>query len=144
MLAKKIMPKKSVASKCPRGSFSSEYDHFQFFSADVEGRFNASVTRRSRIRERRFDIDIKNAKVEDFQRIIHSRGWQLFCKHPNAIAMTVVCEFFANAPKGTSGHTVFIREKQVKYDAATINQLLCLLYNPSHTDEVEYMMMRPI
>ena len=43
------------------------------------------------------------------------------CKHPNVATMTVVYEFFAKGAEGTSGHTVFFRRKQVKYDAATIN-----------------------
>ena len=110
------MPKKSVASKHPRGSSSSEYDRSRFISTNADGRFNASMTRYSRIRERWFDIDVENVRVEDFQRVIHNRGWQLFCKHPNAAAMTVVCELFANALEGMSRHTVFVRGKQVKYE----------------------------
>ena len=78
------MPKKFIASKCPRGSSSSDYDCTQFVFTDDEGRFNALMTRRSGIKERRFNIDVENARVEDFQRVIQSRGWQLFCKHPNA------------------------------------------------------------
>ena len=54
--------------------------------------------------------------------------------------MTVVHEFFANAPEGNPGYTVFIRGKQVKYDAATINHLLRLPYNPSGPDVVECWM----
>ena len=79
--------------------------------ADTEGRFNASVTKRSRIKEWWFDIDAENARVEVFGRVIHSHGWQLFCKHPNAVVMTVVHEFFANASKGTSNHMMFVRGK---------------------------------
>ena len=52
----------------------------------------------------------------------------------------VVHEFFANATKCTSGYMVFVKLKQVKYDVATINQLLHLLYNPSGPDKVEYLM----
>ena len=124
LLAKKKMPKKSVASKRPRGFFSSDYDHSRFISADVEGQLNVSVTRCSGIKERGFDIDVENTRVEDFQRVIHSRGWKLFCQHPNVAKMTVVHEFFANAPDDKPGYTVFVREKQVKYDVATINQHL--------------------
>ena len=40
--------------------------------------------------------------------------------------MTVVREFFANAPEGPTGHKVFVRGKEVKYDSATINNVLCL------------------
>ena len=98
------------------------------------------MTRHSGIKERGFDIHVENSRVEDFQRVIYSRGWQLLYKHSNAAAMTVVHEFFANAPEGNPGYTVFFRGKQVKYDAATINQLLRLPYNPSGLDEVEYRM----
>ena len=54
--------------------------------------------------------------------------------------MTVVWELFTNSAEGTSGHTMFVRGKKVKYDATTINQLLRLPYNPSGPDEVEYLM----
>ena len=139
-LLKKQMPKKVVARKHPRGLSSSKYDHSRLVSADAEGRFHASVTRCSGSSEKGIDIDEENTKVEDFQRVIHSRGWQLFCKHPNATAMMVVREFFVNAPECTSRYTVFVRGKQVKHDMATINHLLRLSYKPSGPDEVEYMM----
>ena len=35
---------------------------------------------------------------------------------------------------------MFVKGKQVKYDAATINHLFCLLYYPSGPDEVEYLL----
>ena len=60
------MPKKAIVSKRPKGSSSSEYDRSRFVSADAEVRFHNSVTRRSGIRERGFDIDMENAWVEDF------------------------------------------------------------------------------
>ena len=78
--------------------------------------------------------------MEDFQRVIQNRGWQLFCKHPNAAAMTVVREFFANVLAGTSSHIVFVRGKQVKCNAATINHLRRLQYNPTDPDEVKYLL----
>ena len=71
------MPKKAIASKCPRGSFSSGYDQSLFVFVDAEARFHDSVTRHSWIKKRRFDIDIDNARAEDFQRVIQSGGWQL-------------------------------------------------------------------
>ena len=64
----------------------------------------------------------------------------MFNKHPNAAAMKVVREFFANASEGTSGHMVFVRGKQVKYDTTTINQLLHLPYKPNGPNKVEYLM----
>ena len=54
--------------------------------------------------------------------------------------MIVVCEFFANAVESTSGYTMFVRGKQVRYDAGTINQLFRLPYNPSSPDELDYLM----
>ena len=54
--------------------------------------------------------------------------------------MTVVRESLVNTVECTSGYTVFVRGKQVRYDMAIINQLLHLLYNPSGPNEVEYLM----
>ena len=49
-------------------------------------------------------------------------------------------KFFTNAVERTSGYTMFVWGKQVKYYTATINQLLHLPYNPSGPDEVDYLM----
>ena len=54
--------------------------------------------------------------------------------------MTVVHEFFENAVECTSGYTVFVRGKRVRYDVGMINHLFRLSYNPSGPDEVEYLM----
>ena len=91
-----------MASKRPRGSSSSEYDRTRFVSADAERRFHASVTKRSGIKEWEFEIDGENARVEGFHTVIQNRGWQLFCKHPNVAAMTVVHKFYANALEGAA------------------------------------------
>ena len=64
------MPKKAIGSKRPRGSSSLNTTGLGFISADVEARFHDSLTRCSRIKERGFDIDVENARVEDFQRFI--------------------------------------------------------------------------
>ena len=117
------MPKNAVASKCPRRSSSYEYDRSRFISTDAEARFHDSITWCYGIKEGGFDIDAENARVEDFQMVIQSRGWQLFCKHPKAAAMTMVCKFFVNATEYTLGYTVYVRGKQVRYDARAINQL---------------------
>ena len=50
--------------------------------------------------------------------------------------MIVVHEFYVNTTKNTSTLVVFVREKQVRYDAETINQLLHLQYIPHGPDEV--------
>ena len=111
MLFKKKKLKKSIASKRPRGSSSFNYDCTRFVSTNTEGQFYTLVTWRSGIKKRGFDINVENSRVEDFQRVIHSRGWQLFCKHPKAAAMTVVREFFMNTPEGNLGYMVFVRGK---------------------------------
>ena len=69
------MPKKVVASKRPWGSSSSEFDKSRFVSAKAEARFNDSVTHRLGLKERGFDIDVENPKVEYFQRVTESKGW---------------------------------------------------------------------
>ena len=104
----------------------TEYDHSQFVFADVEVCFHASVTKRSGIKEQGFKLDGKNARIEGFYKTIEDREWQLFCRHPKAAAMTVIREFFSNAPEGPTGHKVFVRGNEVKYDSATINNLLRL------------------
>ena len=115
-----------MASKHPQGSSSSDYDRTRFVSADVERRFIASVTKQSGIKKQKFEMDIENARVEDFKRVIQNRESKLFCKHPKATTMMIVREFFVNAPEGTSNHKVFVRGKEVKYDTTTINNLLRL------------------
>ena len=54
--------------------------------------------------------------------------------------MTVVREFYANAVESTSSHTMFVRGKQVRYDAETINQLFRLTYTPVGLDELDLLM----
>ena len=46
-------------------------------------------------------IDIESLLVEYFRQIIESRGWQEFCKHPKAAAMTVVRKFYVKAQDNT-------------------------------------------
>ena len=60
--------------------------------------------------------------------VIESQGWQIFCKYPKAVAMTVVHKFYANAWEDTPTPVAFV--KQVRYDVGTINQLLHLQYTP--------------
>ena len=76
LVKKKKMPKKSIVRKCPQGSSFSDYDRTQFVSIDAEGPFNALVTKQSRIKELRFNINVENARMEDFKRVIHSHKWQ--------------------------------------------------------------------
>ena len=115
-----------MAGKRPRGSSSFEFDPKRFVSADAEARFHDSVTRQLGLREWGFDLDVENPRVEYFQRVIESRGWKIFGKHPKVVTMTVVCKFFANAKENTSTPMAFVREKQVRYNAGIINQLLHL------------------
>ena len=135
-----MAPKKTTASKHPRASSLTEYNHSQFVSVDAKARFHVSVTKRSGIKERGFELDGENVRTKGFYKTIQDCRWQLFCQHPKAVAMTVVCEFFANAPKGPTGHKVFVRGKEVKYNSATINSLLRLQYNPIGPDEVDVLL----
>ena len=135
----KKMPKKVVAHKQPKGSSSFDFDQKRFVLADVQARFDNSVTGRSGLRERGFDIDIESPRMEHFKRIIESRGWQIFCRHPKAATMTMVREFYANAWDNTPTLVVFVREKQVRYDAGTINQLLQLQYTLHGPDEIDLL-----
>ena len=88
-----------------------EFYKTRFVSTEAEARFNDSVTRQSGLKEQGFDIDVENPRIEYFQRVIQSRGWQNFCKHPKATTKTVVCEFYAYAAKNTSTDMVFVRGK---------------------------------
>ena len=49
--------------------------------------------------------------------------------------MIVVCEFYANALESSVSITK-VKEKQVKYDAVTVNALLNIQYNPYILDQV--------
>ena len=135
-----MAPKKTTASKRPRASSSTEYDHSRFVAVDAEACFHASVTKRSGIKEWGFELEGENVRTEGFYKTIQDRRWQLFYRHPKAAAMTMVCEFFVNAPEGPIGHKVFVRGKEVKYDSATINNLLHLQYNPVGPDEVDILL----
>ena len=59
-----------MASKRPQGLSLSDYDSTRFVSAEVEGRFHALMTKRSGIKEQRFEIDSENARVEGFHTVI--------------------------------------------------------------------------
>ena len=113
-----------MGHKKPKRSSSFNFDQKRFVLADAEARFNDSMTCRSGFGEQDFDIDIESPQVEYFKRIIESQGWKIFCKHPKAATMTVVCEFYANAWDNTQTLMVFVWEKQVRYDAGVINKFL--------------------
>ena len=102
--------KKSTATKRARPSSSTEFDHNQFVSAKAEARFQSSITRRSGIKERGFELDNENSKIANFSQTIQESGWQIFCRQPKAATKTVVREFFTNAPERPTGQ-VFIRGK---------------------------------
>ena len=133
-------PKKSIATKRARPSSSTEFDHNRFVSAAAEARFQSSITRRLCIKERDFELDSGNSKTTNFSQTIQERGWQLFCRHPKAAAMTVVREFFTNAHEDPTGHKVFVRGKEVKYGSTTINNLFSLQYNPVGPDDVDTLL----
>ena len=54
--------------------------------------------------------------------------------------MTVVYKLYASIAKNTSTTVVFVRGKQVRYDASTINQLLHLQYTPYKPDELDMLL----
>ena len=53
--------------------------------------------------------------------------------------MTMVHELYTNETENTSTSVVFVRKKQVCYDASSINQLLCLQYTPHGPDELDLL-----
>ena len=79
------MSKKVVASKRPRGSSSSEYDRPRLVSANVEARFHDSVTRRSGIRERGFDIDVENTRLKTFRELFRVGDGNSFANTPKPL-----------------------------------------------------------
>ena len=133
-------PKKSTATKRSRPSSSTNYDHSRFISAEAAARFQSSITRRSGIAERGFELVADNARTQIFYNTIRERGWQIFCRPPKAAAMTVVREFFANAQESPTAHKAFVRGKEVKYDSATINSLFRFDYNPTGPDDVDLLL----
>ena len=50
--------------------------------------------------------------------------------------MTIVCEFDENTTENSSTLVVFVRGKQVRYDAGTINQLFHLQYISHGLDDL--------
>ena len=72
------MPKKAVASKRSRGLSSSKFDTKRFISAEVKARFIDLVTRRLGLKERGFDLDVENYRVEYSLRVIESRVGRFF------------------------------------------------------------------
>ena len=71
-------PKKSTATKCACPSSSIEFDHHRFVSAEVEALFQSSITRRSGIKERGFEIDSENARTEGSTKPSRSTGGNYF------------------------------------------------------------------
>ena len=63
------------------------------------------------MKERGFDLKVENYREQYYQKIIESRGWQMFCKHPKVAAITMVLEFYANVAENTSTPVVFVRGK---------------------------------
>ena len=135
-----MAPKKTTMTKRPRASSSTQFDHTRFVSAEAEAHFQASITKRSGIKKQSFELNSENSRTGEFSQTIQELGWQLSCRHPKAAAMTVVCEFFANAPEGPTGHKVFVRGKEVKYDSTTINNLFLLQYNLVNPDDVDILL----
>ena len=63
-------PKKAIASKHPRASSSTQYDESRFVSAEAKACFQASVTKRSGIKERGFEFANENSRTEGFSKTI--------------------------------------------------------------------------
>ena len=105
-------PKKSTATKRARPSSSTDYDHNLFISAEATARFQSSITRRSGIQERGFELDSENSRTANFSQTIQERGWHIFCRQLKATTMTVVREFFANTPDDPTIHKVFVWERK--------------------------------
>ena len=53
--------------------------------------------------------------------------------------MTVALEFYANAGENTSSQVVFVRGKQVRYDAGMINQLFLLQHTSVGPNEIDVL-----
>ena len=93
----------------------------RFVLADAEARFHDSVKRRAKLKEKGFELD--SSHLAYFETIIALRVWQEFCKAPKAATMIVVREFYVNAHESLVSISI-VRERQVTYDAMTINALL--------------------
>ena len=68
-------------------------------------------------------FEMNSLYLDSFGSVIECRGWKEFCKPPNATVMTIVYKFFANA-KEMTGTIYMVRERQVWFDAGSINALL--------------------
>ena len=125
--------KKSVAHKRSRGSSSSSFDTKRFVSANAEALFHNLVKQRVELKEISFEI--YSSHLAYFETIIAQKGWQEFCKSPKAATTVVVLEFYANAFESPISISA-VRERQVKYDAVTINALLKIQNAPHGPDQV--------
>ena len=91
---------------------------------------------RGRLPSRRRGFEIDTPHIGYFSSVIECKGWQFFYNPPKATAMTIVCEFYANAHE-MQGSTVMVQEKQVNYTAAAINNLQHI--QAPHLDDVMSM-----
>ena len=90
-------------------------------SANGEAQFYDSVKRRAELKEKAFEID--STYISHYEAVINRKVWQIFCKRPKAEAMTIVREFYINAFEAQDA-TVMVRQKQITFNMAAINQLL--------------------
>ena len=58
--------KKTIVSKRPRASLSTEFNQTQFISTQAEAHFHSSITKKSGIKERGFELDRENLRTVSF------------------------------------------------------------------------------
>ena len=67
-----------MATKHPRASSSTQFDHTRFISAEAEARFQASITKRLGIKEQGIELDVKIQEPGSSLRQSKSTGGSCF------------------------------------------------------------------
>ena len=86
--------KKRITTRRVRGPSSSSFDNKRFVFVDAKRRFHNSIKRRLGLKEWGFELE--PPYMAEYKAVIISKGWQVFCKQPKAMTMTIVRKFYAN------------------------------------------------
>ena len=99
------------------------WDRSKFVSEEAQNRYHESVEGRPLIAER--GLTITQEGFPELWNNIQQRGWGAFCAQPSPAVVSLVREFYANAPAHEKGK-VFVRGKRVSFSWTAINKLFAL------------------
>ncbi|XP_073023626.1 uncharacterized protein [Primulina eburnea] len=111
------MPLKRKSSKGASSSTAVNYDASRFYNERAEEQYG-KIFNRSIIKERGFDLSHPDTQIEH---ILEARQWEEFGRQPQDAVISLVREFYANLKVRHDRLVVFVRGKEVAFDARTIN-----------------------